>query len=119
MYQPPTRRQAEKPRWIASSFTTPLSGSFTDVFIHLYVSAQAITGTIVGTVHDPTGAVIVGAKVRVTNQNTGVSSDWTSDAQGNYVAPYLPPGNYRITAESSGFRTAVAADNVVQVNQTV
>ncbi len=81
--------------------------------------AQAITGTVVGTVQDPSGAVIVGARVKVINQNTGASWDRTTDAQGNYVVPYLPPGTCRITAEWSGFRTAVVADNVVEVDHTV
>lgn len=79
---------------------------------------QAITGTIVGTVQDASGAVIVGAKVTVTNQRTGISSERATDAQGNYVAPYLSPGPYKITAESPGFRTAVVTDNEVQVNVT-
>ncbi|MBI3694199.1 MAG: TonB-dependent receptor [Acidobacteria bacterium] len=79
---------------------------------------QAITGTVVGTIRDSSGAVIPNAKVVVANQNTGISSEWTTDTQGSYVAPYLPPGVYKITAEFSGFRTGVATDNIVQVNQT-
>mgnify|MGYP001563183243 FL=1 len=79
---------------------------------------QAITGTLLGTVQDASAAVIVGAKVTVTNQNTGISTGRTTDGQGNYVAPYLAPGTYKITVEYAGFRTGVSADNVVQVNQT-
>lgn len=79
---------------------------------------QAITGTLIGRVTDASGGVVVGAKVTVANENTGASSSRLTDTQGEYVAPYLPPGNYRIAVEYTGFRTAVSTGNVVQVNQT-
>ncbi len=79
---------------------------------------QAITGALVGTVRDASGAVVAGAKLTVTNQDTEISRSMVSDEQGNYLATYLPPGNYRITVEYPGFRTAHSENNLVQVNQT-
>jgi hypothetical protein len=83
-----------------------------------FAYGQAITGTIIGTVRDASGGLVVGAKVTVANQNTGISSQRITDSQGNYTAPQLPPGTYKITVEYPGFRMAVSPDNTVQVNQT-
>ncbi len=82
------------------------------------IFGQAITGTVVGTITDASGAVLVGAKVTTTNQDTGLHRESVTDTQGNYVVPYLSPGNYKITVSFEGFRTDVSANNVVQVNQT-
>jgi hypothetical protein len=75
------------------------------------VAAQAVTGTILGTVTDSTGAVVSGAKVTLTHTETGLVRTVVSDALGEYVAPSLPTGTYTIAAESAGFR-AVALSNV-------
>ena len=90
---------------------------FTTIFSKIGFG-QAITGTIVGTVYDPTGAVVAGAKLTVTNQATGVSVERRSDELGNYIVPYLPAGLYRVQVEHAGFRTAVSSDVRVQVNAT-
>ncbi len=79
---------------------------------------QAITGTLLGTVTDTSGAVMANAKLTTTNQSTGISSSRVTDVEGNYVAPYLAPGLYTIMVEYGGFRTVVSKDNIVQVNQT-
>ena len=49
------------------------------------VFAQAVTGTLLGTVTDSTGAVVTGAKVTVTNQNTGFTREVKTDAIGEYT----------------------------------
>ena len=61
-------------------------------------AAQAVTGTIVGTVVDSTGAVVAGAKVTITNTGTGLTRTVTSDNAGEYTAPSLPTGTYLVTA---------------------
>ncbi|MEK7408187.1 MAG: TonB-dependent receptor [Acidobacteriota bacterium] len=66
--------------------------------------AQSGRGTILGTVTDPTGAVIPQVAVTVTNTETNVKSAATSDELGNYRAPYLIPGPYAVTFEKEGFR---------------
>ena len=55
-------------------------------------AAQAVTGTILGTVKDSTGAVLAGAKVTVTNEGTGFTRTVTTDAAGEYTVPQIPTG---------------------------
>ncbi len=62
------------------------------------------TGTITGTVTDPSGAAIVGAKLTVTNAGTGLVRETSSAADGGYVFPLLPGGTYNVNVESTGFR---------------
>jgi hypothetical protein len=70
-------------------------------------AAQVTTGTISGTVKDSTGAALGGANVKLTNTDTGVTRTVTVDEVGRYNAPQLPLGGYEITAELTGFQTAV------------
>ncbi len=75
--------------------------------------AQEITGDIRGIVHDPSGAVVSGAKVQVTNtdRNT-IVRNLTTNPDGSYVAAYLPIGTYKVTITAEGFQT-FTADNIV------
>src|SRR3982750_4649519 len=66
-------------------------------------AAQAVTGTILGTVTDTTGAVMPGATVTLTHTGTGLSRTLVTNADGEYTAPSLPTGKYTIKAELSGF----------------
>jgi hypothetical protein len=65
--------------------------------------SQATTGSIVGTVTDPTHAVLPEAQITVTNSSTGVASSTTSDASGHYEFLSLPAGTYTETVAHSGF----------------
>jgi hypothetical protein len=76
--------------------------------------AQKDAGAIVGTVHDPSGAVVVGAKVSVTDIERGQTSNVTTSASGDYVASPLRIGRYTVTVEHPGFKTAVS--NAVDIN---
>lgn len=87
-------------------------------FLASNVSAQAISGTVVGTVRDASGAVVPGANVNATNTETGISQSVISGSVGDYTIPNLPPGNYKISAQSKGFATAVVENSQVQVEQT-
>ncbi len=71
---------------------------------HLPRFAQAVTGTLLGTVTDSTGAVVAGAKVTVTNQNTGFTRTVKTDAIGEYTVPSIPTGIYTVLAEMDGFK---------------
>ena len=73
--------------------------------------AQSGRGTIDGVVTDPSGAVVPGAEVTITNKTTGSESGCITTESGVYRAPYLPPGMYQVSAALPGFKTAVA-DNV-------
>jgi hypothetical protein len=79
---------------------------------------QAITGTVVGTIHDASGAVIPGTTITATNNNTGIAQSAVSSDQGDYTIPNVAPGTYKITAQAKGFATAVVIDSPVQVQQT-
>jgi hypothetical protein len=67
--------------------------------------AQVSGATLSGTITDPSGAAIAGAKVSITNTATGVTRDVTADAAGFYSAPNLLPGPYDVTVGASGFST--------------
>jgi len=68
------------------------------------VFAQRDTGTIVGTVTDPSGAVVPGVNVTIRNIDTNATFNTVTDGTGNYAAPLLKPGNYELTAELTGFK---------------
>lgn len=80
--------------------------------------AQAIAGTIVGTVRDSSGALVAGAHVTATNLDTNIPQSAISSSAGDYTIPNLPPGNYRVSAQLQGFNTAVVATSAVLVQQT-
>ena len=65
---------------------------------------QAFTGSISGLVTDPTGAVVSGAVLTVTDVSKNTNYRTTSNATGFYVVTQLPPSTYRVTAEQAGFR---------------
>ncbi len=81
--------------------------------------AQEATGKIVGTITDPKGGVIPGAKVTVTNVATDVSSETTTDRDGFYQVLSLPIGTYRVAVEHTGFRKTVTADQTLLINQVL
>ena len=76
--------------------------------------AQSERGTIAGTITDPSGAAIPGAKVVITNKNTNTTSTLTSNEVGSYTAPNLSPGEYNIRVEHLGFKAS--AVNGLTVN---
>jgi hypothetical protein len=75
------------------------------------------TGSIVGTVTDPSGAVVSGAKVEITNKGTGQSQSFTTSSAGTYASGALTPGDYSVRIEASGFKTT-QMPVVVQVSTT-
>jgi hypothetical protein len=78
---------------------------------------QAITGTIVGTVRDASGAVVADGQVTATNIETNISQPSVSGSTGDYTIPNLPPGRYKVTAQSKGFATSVVPEVTVRVQQ--
>jgi hypothetical protein len=78
---------------------------------------QAVSGTILGTVIDATGAVRPGAKVTAVNEGTGFTRETTTDSNGEYTFPSLPTGHYTLTAEVTGFRTLAMSNIEVGVDQ--
>ena len=83
-------------------------------------SAQvAGTGTLQGSVTDPTGAVIPGATVTISNVSTNVKHTLASDSAGAYVFPNIDPGTYNVTVTAPGFQTYVKSGNVLEVGSNI
>src|SRR5689334_19758040 len=82
---------------------------------------QIKSGTIVGTVTDPSGAVVPGATVVVVSQETNVPTTTLSDSSGTFTVPYLAPGTYTVNVEptGTGFAKYSAANISVTTGQTV
>jgi len=76
------------------------------------------TGTIIGTVMDPSGAVVPGAHVAVRNQDTNAQREVLTNDDGDYSVPLLPPGLYEVSVELTGFRRSVYRDVRLDVDQT-
>lgn len=72
-----------------------------------FLAAQSFTAAMRGVVTDPTGAVVAGAKITVTEADRNVSRTVFTDEAGRYVAPNLNPGFYTLTVEASGFKRHV------------
>jgi hypothetical protein len=79
--------------------------------------SQTTTGSLTGTVTDPAGAVVVGAKVEITNQGTAVVTPLTTNNAGTFIAAFLNPGMYTVRVQAPGFRTFEAKDVEVQLNR--
>src|SRR5207248_2562582 len=73
--------------------------------------AQVTTGRIEGTVTDPLGAAVPGAKVKVLNKATGLALENTADERGGWVFPSMATATYTVTVNHPGFKT-VTIDNV-------
>ena len=78
-------------------------------------SAQDARGAINGTVTDQSGGIVPGVSIRVTNADTGVSVDATTNAYGAYDVPFLLPGTYSVSAELAGFKKATRSGIRVDV----
>jgi hypothetical protein len=83
---------------------------------------QAVYGSIIGTVTDPSGAAVPNAKVTVTSQTKGTSVETTTNDSGNYSVTHLIPDVYSVRVEGTGFKTLqfkdipVSADSAAPVN---
>ena len=82
------------------------------VWMAVVCLAQAPVGSLMGTAHDSTGAVMPGVTVTITNKDTGLTRTMTTSAEGIFSAASLPGGNYSIKASATGFRS-------LEVNATV
>ena len=80
---------------------------------------QITTGTIQGTVLDANGAAVPGANVELKNIDTNFARTTTSDDDGRFVAPQLPPGRYTLTVTKTGFATLVVEKADLTVGQAM
>ena len=79
--------------------------------------AQDATASIIGTVTDPQGAVIAEAKVTATNQATKVGYPTVCRKDGTFEIVALPIGEYKVSVEHSGFKTAESPSFLLQINR--
>src|SRR5262249_54339893 len=73
------------------------------------------TGTVSGVITDPQGAVIPGAQVTLTNKESGVTLKTTTQDDGHYIIPDVPPGTYDMTVSKKGFETTKVSGQGVRV----
>jgi hypothetical protein len=81
-------------------------------------AAQGITGSITGTVTDPSGAVIPGASVTVRDTATNATHTVTTSDVGSFTVPQLPPGHYTVTVTKANFTSFQQTDVVLSIDQT-
>jgi hypothetical protein len=81
--------------------------------------SQAVNGTLLGSVTDASGAVVVNAKVTITEQNTNIVRSAMTNESGNYSFGDLPPGKYAVTVEQTGFKKESRRDIDLLVDSTV
>ncbi len=81
-----------------------IRAAFLIVSLTCIAFGQSERGTVTGVVQDSSGAIIPAAKVTVTNPQTNVTLDATTNQAGEYTVPSLAPGIYTIRVEKSGFR---------------
>jgi outer membrane receptor protein involved in Fe transport len=81
--------------------------------------AQEVTGAIVGTVTDPTGAALAGAKVTARDLDRGTVLTTTTNESGAFNLPLVPLGRYEVKAEAKGFQIAANPAFEILLNQTV
>ncbi len=76
------------------------------------------SATVTGTVVDPSGAVVSGASLKLTNDGTGEVNTATSNAAGAFTFPSLAPGDYHLSSTAKGFATTTVPV-VLETNQTL
>src|SRR5271170_6696991 len=83
-----------------------------------FAHGQAVSATLVGTVADATGAGVVGAKITIQEQATGISRETVTNESGNYTFPDLTPGTYSVVVAATGFKKETRPSVDVVVNTT-
>ena len=81
--------------------------------------SQAVTGTLLGTVADSTGAVVGNAQVTIVLAGQSLEYKTVSNAAGDFTQPNLPPGTYKVTVAATGFKTETRENISLATNTTV
>ena len=95
----------------------PIASLFAYLIVQASLHAQGL-GTIVGTITDESGAVVPGAKVKITDEGTSTAREATSSAQGYYVFPALRPSTYTLLVEAAGFAQTLRKGIVLQADES-
>src|SRR5262245_43758028 len=97
----------------------PKKALLISVILPIVALAQTGNSMISGAVKDGSGAAIPGARLKITNEATGVTGETVSNEEGIYRFGSLAPGNYRLEVESQGFDRLVRGPLGLQVGQTL
>ena len=84
-----------------------------------FLHAQIASGTIVGTAYDQSGAIVGGAEIILTNTQTQLRRAVVTDGAGNFTAPQLPVGVYKLSGSAASFKRQEVENITLLVNQTV
>src|SRR5438552_1809487 len=84
-----------------------------------YAVAQSVSGSITGSVIDPSGAALPGATITVANQSTGVETPTKSNGAGYFNASNLIAGIYRVDVSAPGFKSISRSDVQVDIGSVV
>jgi Carboxypeptidase regulatory-like domain/TonB dependent receptor len=84
-----------------------------------FALAQSTTGRVLGSITDQSGAAVAGASVAVTDTERGTTRSIVTDASGDYVAPDLAPGIYKIHVEAKGFKSSERPSVTIEVASDV
>src|SRR5436309_6803373 len=104
-----------KPRMTGCVFSTTL----VVLLFSFALSAQGNFGRILGSVKDPTGAVLPGATVNIIDTQRGLARTLTTDEAGLFNAPTLTPGTYTVRVEFPGFKTLSRENVLVEVGSEI
>ena len=99
--------------WLTAAALLLVSGSFSN-----RLDAQVLYGSVVGSIQDQTGSVVPNVTVAITNRDTGLQRETTTDQTGNYAINNVLPGTYTVRTNVSGFRS-VTRENLEVAAGTV
>src|SRR3974390_29355 len=94
-----------------------VSALFILILLGIPALAQKDAGSIVGSVKDPSGAIVANAKVTIPDVEHGQTSSTTSNAEGEFVVSPLRVGRYTVTVEQTGFKKAISDPISLDVQQ--
>src|SRR5437879_161774 len=89
------------------------------LMVAVIASAQTPSASVVGRVTDPTGAVIPGVAIKITNLDTNIAQHGSSNEVGDFTIPYLNPGRYLLETTATGFRSYKHAEFTLAVDQVL
>ena len=106
---------------VARKILRPILGSILALFLLSFSHAmhgQAVNGTLLGTVTDPTGAVVSNAAVTIDLVGQSLTHTSMTNESGNFTEPDLPPGTYSVTVVAKGFKKETRENITLQTNTT-
>jgi len=106
---------------IFQKITRPLFGSIIAIFVLAFsqlLSGQAVNGTLLGTVTDPSGAVVANAAVTIVLTGQSVQHTTTTNGSGDFTIPDLPAGTYTVSVAAKGFKKETRDNITLNTNTT-